>query len=370
MNKKISIIISLLLVAILLIGAFFIYNRQEANNPPNEEEKQNQENVQKAMDRTFSWLGTIKDEQGLYYRGEAWSYRDGVSVIWGEFKYLENSDNPNKESLLQDIRNYSDREIAKIIQNDFWNCKLMEDLMDSSIFNSEELEMVSKICILSEYEHNAPFWEAILKIEDTDLDPIKESIYSKIDEFLEKGKVSINYQEILDNDPEIYEYPFFSSDYISRYFIGGETRKDYINSAFWLFDVYLERLSESFDSISQEELCSAGVAALDLNRMDNNNKLIDFSKEILSLSEKKDSSFYGNTVCSFLANEIYKETNNEEYLNKKYSLIENNIENYFDDEDSLIYLNEGGFIEKYGEVFEKSSRYNGLFLGILSESLK
>ena len=115
------------------------------------QELQNIEIAESAL----AWLNEQRDSRGVYiggYRclmeGECYDQqtdtRAGFSAIWGRFKHYQETKDENDLSIInKDISLYSNESIVPIIQNDFWNCKLMYELLQSDDISENDGNYIS-----------------------------------------------------------------------------------------------------------------------------------------------------------------------------------------------------------------------------------
>lgn len=146
-NKKIFIYI-IIGVCILLITSFLYFKLRIVNvspgnsNPTSTLQKPHLTNIQIAK-ITLNWLNQQRDATGIYSLGCSCkdnrcinckplpsSWRETSFIIWGESKYYEKT---KDQEVLKNINKDFDALEGKVLQINNWHCKLLYDVWHNSI---------------------------------------------------------------------------------------------------------------------------------------------------------------------------------------------------------------------------------------------
>lgn len=333
---------------------------------------------------TLNWLNKQKDDRGVYFftqlyqplekkfkaepSGDSGHY--GLTSIWGQFKYLQATNDKDALIVLKnDLNTYTDRTKVMSIQNDFWNCKLMYELWQSDLFSQKEKEQIKKICWKSAYYYPQELYPII---EEKTTNDQKQAGIKKYFEDLELEK-AINNQlffetHLSNNDFNLilnfFPYP---SDFAIRY-LWKKDEKD-LKIARYYFNKSIQLFTEKEELLGKKDLCLLGTASLDLYQVINKKSYLDFAlflgKKILE--EKREIK---PPVCAFFANQLYKVTGDKKFQEAKEKIVEAFISEALDLSLSKNNLTgEGGFLidEKGNPAPVKNIRENGLLVGLLSQ---
>lgn len=332
---------------------------------------------------TLEWVDKQKDVRGIYTHAALCSIenpdvctpsvmdnRSEIDVLWGRYKYFNTTkDQDELNKLINDITQYSNE--VKIIQNNSWNCKLMYDLWNSDIFTVDQKTKIRDVCFKSTYELAiSPI--ILVKVDESRLDIkiIDQNIKNKISDILldKNSDFNLEYKDTLENKLNNYKYPFHTSDYLSRY--KWEKNKKDLTFAYMFFDISLEDYIQNKNAILPYQKCATGVAAVSFFDLINDPDYIAVAKKILFEDTKNlVPDQQSVAICSYLANDLYTTTKNNEYLNKKNEILRGFIKTNFDlDGYSGKLKGDGGFYTKGGDSYIKEVVSNSLLLGLLSDN--
>lgn len=337
------------------------------------EEQKKKEYLQIAGN-VLKWLDTMKDENGVYMDGPICKEnkkcnnpvkenRVGLNVIWGRFKYYEQTkDKKDLDILTQDLSTYAEK--VKVIQNDFWDCRIMYQLWQSNLLTDSAKNLAKKICLRGEPDTTAMIkgTEAILKnnVQLVDLDKVKN------------GKIIP--LELPERYFQLISYSTTASDFVTKYmwFKDNVTLNNaYLKRAILFFNYAVEAYSsERTNKKNPDDDWYLAIAALDLYKASNDNKYLDFAKFILG---EKD---LGSNSCSTLSDcvgasfffDIYKPFIKEDEDNKQKEFITKIIINRGYDYKGYnpYFLGKGAFRTfNLGDTYY-STKENGLLVGLFS----
>jgi hypothetical protein len=368
MNKKLSIIISLILVAILLIGAFLIYNNQkkEENNKVEQEPSLTIEDV--SYINILNWLNKQRDFSGLYTVGERCdsqnecfyvpSYRTGFSTMWARSEaYKKDGDPTQLEILESDIDLYSDKNKAELIQNNFWTCYFLNEIAKEEYIKGEYKEKLKNICLENEYE------ESYGGVEDIQL--LRNEISKKIQEIIE-NKELINSKivtkktlatDLLEIPINLRHFFFNASDRIANFELTGNTEATTMGLVDFFQSLY--HYENDQENVTSVEGCQTGLSAVEFYKTTNDENYKTLAEIIFEQQSKKMDleSEEDVAVCSLFFDRLYKIDQKEEYLNQKRIALDSLIKNNFNKDSYFYSIFEGNVIKKVN--------YNGLLAGLL-----
>lgn len=336
--------------------------------------------------QTLDWLNEQRDSRDVYIYGYYCSTekgcnkqiadnRAGLAAIWGRFKHYQTTKDKNDLSIIdKDIDLYSNENIVGSIQNNFWNCKLMYEMWQSNLFSEPQKEKIEKICERSSYlpselmEINKQIEEG--KIEETDF---KKLIY-------ERPFATTNFQNYSSKGAKLIKYSSFTSDFIAKY-LWKKDEKDLIRARLY-FDKGINLWSQESQGSYLAGKCVLGIAALDLYEATGTTDYLDFANLFFEKEKIKDiclaspeeganycyNSLFEQTTCGIFVNKLASLSEKEELQELKENLITNlinNLFNYPEYKDGK--EGKGSFysISSGKEIFLKSTRENGLAVGLL-----
>lgn len=341
------------------------------------------EGYQKIARQTLDWLNKERDERGVYTLGKlcrisgqcemaAQDNRAGLAAIWGRFKYYQAyKEKKDMEILNRDLEIYNDPDKIPVIQNDFWNCKLMYQIWQSDLISDWQKKAIEEICWLGAYP---PEEEELVPEPDLSLVMEKRSVPLK-------SPVGLSA-----SGGEMSEFAAFSSDFSSR-FLWKKEEEDLEKAVFFFnkaVNLYDKETSQAY--LSGRWLL--GIAALDLYQANEEGQYLEFA---IALSEKEaikdicvidtsppnycQESLLERTTANLFLRQLFEATGEEEHKNISQELTERTIETAFDKEGyEGVFMGDGSFntfgrgISIEGVNVYKDIRANGLMVGILSEN--
>lgn len=325
----------------------------------------------------LSWLDKQRDERGVYntfrlcdttgncekVSESGTSGHIGIAAIWGHFKYYQATDNKDAlDTVVRDLKIYTDEDKVKMIQNDFWNCSLMYDLWQSDSFSRKQKKQIEHICWQSAYYYPPELSEIVTNgVQNLDLKKVIK-------------KDNINFERPLSGYDKQFlsAYPVFSSDFVARYF-WKKDEKDLEKAKFY-FNKSAQLFIKENDRFLGSDICLLGISALDIFTATKEKSYLDFAVTLFEQEIKNkisEKNFIG-PLSYFYAERLFRTTENEEYKEIKNDIVQFLVENSFDFTNYNGSLNNDGsfrvVVEKDGSIgFAKSIRDNGLMVGILAE---
>lgn len=316
----------------------------------------------------FMWIDSIKDNTNRYTFGEVCkssndckkpaSNNDGPAVIWARFKYYEKfKRSTDLDKIKQDLANYSNPSIVTTIQNPHWNCKLMYDLWNSSVFNTDEKTQIKKICFgstsitLGEDEYNLTPDQAWTRIQND------------VQSVLNLGSVSVTPPEITNVDAAFVMYLTAASDFAIMYVWDG--KPEFLQAANGNFIKSLE-VYKNASFLSPEEAGLLGVAALDIQRAMKKNELTTFAEKLSTNYTVTNCNFISDCISQiYLNNQLNAMTHNNNYLQSIKKIVGMLVENNFDYPGYAGYIyGKKAFYQK-GDGVMYTTRNNSLLIPIL-----
>ena len=320
----------------------------------------------------LAWVLKQQDNNGKYYFGENCTTktscerqsdnRVGIQATWGVYKAYEKSKEPRlKESISKSLNAYTDESVVPIIQNNFWNCKLMYELQLSNSFNDQEKEKIRNICFFSQHvpleesEYTPPSVEELIRTTKTTME---RTMNKSISTFGESISQSLRNEYFINQATA-------SSDYVYKYLMAKE-EIDYQYAY-----VYFNKALKTYNSKNSEiKLLSPllGIASLDLYDINKNETYLDFAKFINNENIKSECDSIDQCVNNiYLLKELSKRTKDQSYNDNATKLLSYMTDKYFDSK---------GYAEKFNKesyYFQGTNAiypvmYNGLIIPLLYDS--
>jgi hypothetical protein len=289
-----------------------------------------------AIKQVSNWLEKQKSSDGRYYSGYICtakytcdtpqvSNRDGVFVMWAKYKsYAKFKKQSDLNSLIQDLNVHTNSSIVTTLQNDFWNCRLMYDLIESTILPPDVQKKAKTVCITSNY--NPPEEMANPNFQ---LDKLtEETILKGIDQILSRKQVLLvdNTQETT-IDP-ISTYASAASDNAHNYL-----RNKNDNSYKQFAILYFQKALNSYlkDKKTNYQTPILAITAVDFYKMTGNQKYLDFAKHMFNLQTQKPCDSIKECVAvAFLSDDLYKVTKERNYVDHKKKTINRAVRDFYD----------------------------------------
>ncbi len=338
--------------------------------------------------QVLDWLDEQRDSRGIYilgYRcisGEGCAQQDadnraGLAAIWGRFKYYQQLADPNDLAIIEkDLSLYTDAKTVSVIQNNFWNCKLMYEMWRSGLFSSEQKDKIKKICDQGSYY-------------PPDLEEIDEKIKSGQGEIVDfnqllqnKAEASLTPFKRSSQGIKLIEYAAYASDFAAKY-LWQKNEADLLRAQIY-FDKGVNLLVQEPVDSYLEGKCVLGIAALDIYQAANNSAYLVFAKLLLEKEKVQDfclasseeagycsESLFEQSTCGLFTAQLADLSGETQYRELKDSFINQSKSNLF----NLPEYSDGGegkgaFFSKIKlsdkqTLFYKAIRENGLFVGLL-----
>jgi len=252
------------------------------------------------------------------------------AAVWSRFqRYKLTKSADDLKSIVRDLNTFTNRQIVQGIQNDFWGCRLIFELWQSSLPELDQTK--NQLQTLCRSIANNP----------NDLNEIDKVIAqnqfqeANLDEILQ-GKAS-GYP--LQSKKDYYlEYAGLSSEYVSRY-LWFSDKRDLARAK-----LYFAKAGAGFDLKDTKQkmanLPAFGVAALDLYKATQNSKYLGVAT-LLMKEKQKDGceSLLDCALTAFFAQEYFQVSQNVLYKTVRDRMLETAVTNGYDEEGYLAYIN-------------------------------
>lgn len=312
-----------------------------------------------APQKVFSWLDSMKNNTGVYYYGYSCDLqktnckyfptdnRVGAQVIWARFQqYKKTRDANDLASLTNDLATYTDVNRVPTIQNEFWNCKLMSDLIQDTTLSTQIRDSAKQICARGGYY-------------PLDYDQINTIISSgsfkepNIQDLLQgKGLPSGLTTDI----KRFTDHAVYSSDFSTKYMLNRQEKdlqiaKLYFTKALYEYGQNEQELSDKYALL--------GIASLDLYKATKNQQYLDEAIKIgISQQGKSCSTLTGCMAWIWLSRDLFVYTKNP--VNQSVEL----------DTAKIIYKKgfdktKGVFVNIESVIYVYPTRDNALLIGLL-----
>lgn len=330
----------------------------------------NPTDIQKTNDElnVLKWLDTQKDGKGRYYYGFSCtpgkdctspveSNRDGLAVIWGRFKYFEKTHDQNQNTIITtDLNTYTNGDKVNMIQNNFWNCKLMADIWNSSEASKEQKEKSQQICLRGMDEMDTGIIKELY--ENGTITSVPPS-----DMIIQGYGLPIS---LVPKDADFSKYGTLSSNFASRY--KWTNLNEDLVIAKMLLTLGMSLYNQNNEKYS-EYAPYLGIAALDLYRIEKGGPYIKFAETLLKAQDPNKCTTLINCIGYYM---LAKNTDEVLKVNT-YLPIQNGIKDYlmtygYDESGKSGYVQ--GFKAFHSINPGDKSYYireNGLIIGMLSE---
>lgn len=366
--KFLYIILAVLGVLILVIGGLNLYITKPKTAELVPVKLTNLEMTKMTLD----WMDEQRDRRGVYTIGSKCDFNfnceslmsndiSGFSVLWAGNRYLQkNNDEKELETFKKNVALYADRNVVKRISNNFWNCYFMWDIWNNPNLDQSTKDNLEKICFDGMYSSSYMNMNGIniKKTEELTKSVVLNIINNKatIDEQLVLN--SFVGEDLIENVQE-KQYFFSSSDRLAKY-LWKKNEKDLSDGLIDFqqsLDVYKNKQEIGIEAYNG---CQIGIASLMLSSIFNDSEYLDLSKIIFEQQAKKinKNSIRDVSVCGLLADELYKQSKDKIFEEKKLNIINEFLINNFDQKN-------GGFYSKAETQLIKDVKFNGLMVGIL-----
>lgn len=381
-RKKILIIAFILLIVFIFVIFIFIQiqKKQKQQIYPTTELSQTKINNLKIAKKALNWLDKQKDQNGIYYYALVCSEKNdeckitpgdkkstGPIIIWGRFQYYKATKNEEDlKAFNNDLDIYTDKNKVKIIQNHFWNCKLMYELWQDDLLNPQQKEKIKQICKNSTYD-----------IDIKKIDESKDIPSFDLKKIIENKQINTSPYIVSDISENLNKYSVYASDFLYRFL--WENNEIDLKRAKWLFYQAINLYQNEKRDVYIGGKCVLGISALDMYKVTDDNSYLEFAKSFFEKENIKNNCseptleinqsisrsacvnfIYEKVTCAIFANELYKATNNIEYKNFYEKLLNKIITENFNQED--------GFFGAAQELKYRPLTENALLIGILSKN--
>ncbi|HUS60170.1 MAG TPA: hypothetical protein VMX76_02190 [Nevskiaceae bacterium] len=333
--------------------------------------------------QVLDWLDNQRDAREVYIFGNLCQIsgqcettgednRAGLAALWGRFRYYQvTQEKKDRGILTDDLDIYTNPAKIPVIQNDFWNCKLMYQMWQSDLLSDWQKEKVEKICWYGVYPPGEP-----KEVATPDLKIVID----------DRPKLLKNPPRLSAFGGGIVEKAAFSADFSARYLWRKDEKE--LEKAIGFFNQAVSLYAQETSSDYLSGKWVLGIAALDLYRVTEETKYLDFAIALLEKEALEEICIIGDpspTYCqeslserataNLFLRQLFETTGKARYKNLASELTKKTIETAFDaqgyegffvGDGSFNSFGRGASIEKVNVY--KPIRDNGLIVGILSEN--
>jgi len=311
----------------------------------------------------LSWLKTEKNADGIYYFAQkcilnnsctnpALSYQAGISVMWGRFQHYLKTKSPDDIAAIVDDAAIYNSDKVTVLQNNFLNCTLIKDLINSNAFTDDQKKNIQNICLQSD---DLPFGEI----------PAGKDI--QVADF-NKFQINQNPDTSITADAQSFsQYVFGASNNAIKSEWGRQNSLDYAKE---YFNYAAQAYTRITNKTANADYPLFGVAAYDLYKQTKNNMYLNYTFYVLKHYEK--------SACTYLeecANLIYlSRIVHNDFSNPVYNKIDKDstqilIDKFYDTSKSA---NPIANKHIFYSVSDNSSTdypvaYNGFILGLINQ---
>ncbi|MEA2056983.1 MAG: hypothetical protein U9O78_04765 [Patescibacteria group bacterium] len=317
----------------------------------------------------------LKNEDGIYYSNlicdqndncdPVFSNRSSTPPIWAKFKYAKlHQDQEMFDSLLTDAKNVKDN--VNTIQNVFWNCKFVAEVMDdfeilrrAGIITTKEKQLITlNLCI----ERNTYFYGKITEGQEKSVpdEPIQfnlQELATALENPDYQGKFVLAME-----DPNFVT--FLPSEYLAKYWMTHQ-EEDLKKSNFF-FHQALELVKKQHQTMSPAYICMVGETSLDYFRLFEDKYYLELAKTLYNNTNIKPDSLktmgiLDQAVCGRFVKGMATLTKENDYYLHSNQIMTNLIQNHRD--------NSGCFVDGLNTSEKEVPIYaNSLIVDLLLES--
>lgn len=325
-------VLAVIIVLLLLLSKtklpFTTYNKTLNLNETGTIKKPSLTNIQIA-EKAISWLDSIKDKQNIYYFGQQCRLNKscdtpftdkqiGIPVIWARYQYYKKTRKPEE---LQIIKEHISSYLSISFQPDFWHCKLLYEMSQDDAFTQGEKNNLKTLCT------NTAFYQ-IASAAAEKKNPNTFNSSDIINKLESKSSSIIISDSLPKNEREFLMYCAYTSDLISiSSWFQSPTN---LEGAKYYFDNAIYYYIQKKNSTSSY-LPFLGIAALDMYKATNNKQYLEFATYLANKIEKENPN---NTVylagLAYLENSLYASTNDKNYSTNFKKNVAKIVDNSFD----------------------------------------
>lgn len=324
-------------------------------------------------EKSLACLDKMRDSRGAYLFDRKCSLPDTCEdstgnnhssprPIWARYEhFLRTQDNKDLEMIDKDLTVNINK--IPLIQNDFWNCKLMYDIWKNPNLDTALKDKAKQVCIHGQIDNE------LLDGVDTQIRERKPPVpdFNRYQQMILDNQLAR--QNILLLEENLLNASLYTSESVNKYSMTRDENE--LNRAIFFFNqalnIYInKKLDPNYKDY--KDVCTLGEATLDLYKASNNNAYLDFAK---FLSEREENNFYKSystkPVCAFFSNSLYQITNEETYRLNRDNLLFSLIKKNFDSSTYDGYFSGDGCFnsDKTEGSYYKFSNENGLITGLL-----
>lgn len=381
MIKKISLPVLVTIMCVMLLGVvvltylnrgYFskIFNKGKTVQKT-EEVKITRTDYSQTARKTLDWIDKQRGEDGWYIleRGcdlkaktcdTVWNNeegnKDGLIATWARFNFYNQTKDPKDLEIVKSDINKFYEKYPNGVDNALWICKITYDMWSSKLFDQTTKDKLEKICFSSQFptpEEVKEYWNGG---KDKEVEKISSSTKKSWENW---NGYSLNLRGFDAN----FGYVI---DMLSKY----EWKKDktYLDLAKRYLILEQGLYESKIDD--PENVCLLGISSFFLYKDTNDQNYLNYTQKIFEdkIVNYETRLQYQTTLCGFLTKLLYKETKNQDIL---IFLEMNNrvvIELKMDGNNTQI-MNDNSFFKSNGKndmVFYKNIVENSL----VSESLR
>lgn len=362
-SKFLYFIVGVLILLILIVIGFNFNLKQQ--NTTISKNTSKQENNIKLAENVVSWMESKKDEKGIYYQSVGCDYstktcdqisKTGTSghtslpAVWAKYLVLDvGSDVVSKESLSDDLDKYWK---IGLYENEFYNCKLMKQMVESKWLSSEDKQKAKNICIDGTYYPTSAIELQLI-----------DNIYRYV--VINRAE-SVN---TLGLDGSIYYLSVFPSDLLAKYQLTND--KNNLELAKHYYDVVTMAYKNNPDYFKPSDICAMGVSALDFYNFNKDESYKKYAVDLLkeSIVNLDDNNTYVNPKCGLFAKQLFEATGDERYKKSMSKIVDIYNLSQRDSKGLASYMVGDGVyfdnVNKIGEMSTKTMKENALMVYLL-----
>lgn len=271
-----------------------------------------------------NWLPQMRSNNGIYYfmsscndsnqcEADGTDNRASAPIIWARFKiYQKTHDQALLNEIEKDFTTYNNPQVVQLLQNDFWNCRFLYDLSQSTALTQIFKLHAKNLCERGQYF-------------PTDVDELTQQLKSgstpEADLTATQKGVKFN-SKLSADDINFSRYSANSSDFSAKY-LWFKNPDDLAFAKMFFTKAALSYISlKNKKTDINEDRALFGIAAYDLYEASNSNSYLDFAKYITTEQNQYGcQSVMGCTNYSMLLNNLYTKTKDASYKTREQEML-------------------------------------------------
>lgn len=373
-SKFLYVFLIISVVLILVVGGLYFYLKSKGmttNNSAVKNEgvvdksggavgKSNLKFSEKISKDLILQLEKQRDNRGVYNENEICengvcsgnipSNRSGFSVMDGKAKLQNKID----QSIIDDLKKYTDRNAVQVIQSNYLLCNFLYDLYSYPTANEEVKNLTEKICFDVQYEFTKEDVDLVYGNKTTNTTDLLNQNLQKLENILIKKETTSS--TISDDFEIVKNYSYFVSEFATRY--KWKNKDDDYKVFLISLDRFLDLYNDSNNEFWNGEGCALAMGLID---MANVKQIPEFKKygQLIYSRDFVEKDINKMTVrqmltCGLLSDKL----NDKKSVNKIISKISND---YYNKDKKMVCSNKKDYpVQVY------DTKNNGMFLILLS----